>query len=265
MNVYLKELKLNLKSLIIWSVLIIIFVIIGMQKYSSLTANGTDTKELLSMITSMPRVIQVMWGLSLYDISTPLGYFAVLYPFILIMLGIYASNLGSNIITKEQKDKTFEFLMVKPMEKSKILTAKIFASLTDVIIFNIIATFSIYGVLSSYNVSSNVIFLCSVSMLLFQIVFLFLSIAISVIYKKYKTSGAIALGLVLGTYVISTMIDIFENINFLKILTPFKYFDAKYFVNNNTISINFTIVAIFLIIILLSLSYIKYGKKEYDN
>lgn len=59
--------------------------------------------------------------------------------------------LGSGIISKEERDKTAEFLLVKPVSRAHIMTAKLLAALTLLAVFFLVTYASAYGILSYYT------------------------------------------------------------------------------------------------------------------
>ena len=76
MNLFKRELKANRKSLIIWSIGVIFMVAAGMGKYSSLEGTGQSMNALMA---DMPKSLQAIMGTGSLDLSTPIGYFGVLF------------------------------------------------------------------------------------------------------------------------------------------------------------------------------------------
>ena len=50
MNIFLRELKANFKSLIIWSVIIALFILMGISKFSAYAGNP----EMLKILDALP-------------------------------------------------------------------------------------------------------------------------------------------------------------------------------------------------------------------
>ena len=61
-------------------------------------------------------------GFSDLDLSKVSGYYGMLFIYLLLMATIHAAMLGATIIAKEERDKTSEFLFVKPVSRSKVIT-----------------------------------------------------------------------------------------------------------------------------------------------
>ena len=98
-------------------------VISGMFKftaYTSATATGPSINDLLK---TMPTSIKALFGFASFDMSTMSGYLALLFIYVELVAAIHASLLGAGIIAKEESDKTTEYLMVKPVSRTAIITS----------------------------------------------------------------------------------------------------------------------------------------------
>ncbi len=261
MNIFIREIKANKKSMIIWIICIILFIAMCMQKYDALVSTGT--KEMLSILNDMPKSLQSIFGMSKLDIATPIGYYGAVYIYLLLLAAIHAIMLGSNIISKEEKDKTSEFLMTKPITRNKILIYKVLYSILSIFIINITIFISSLVALKIFTDDNiyNTLILLMIGIFIIQLLFLSLGILISAISNKKKTSS-IAMSILLGTFFLSLIIDIFDKLKVLNILTPFQYFDAKVIIPSNKISIFYIIISLIISIISIVISYIKYKKKD---
>ena len=81
--------------------------------------------QLSELMSQFPRSIQVITGISGFDLGTVSGYFGVMFLYIALLGTIHALLLGSNIIAKEERDKTSEFLFTKPISRSRVINGKI--------------------------------------------------------------------------------------------------------------------------------------------
>lgn len=264
MNLYFRELRAHLKSIIIWTIVIIIFVAMGMQKYDAMVAGPDGGAELLKILDSMPKALQTLWGLTTIDITKPIGYFSVLFFYLALMASIHAGMLGSNIISKEERDKTVEFLMVKPISRDKIVTCKLLAALTNVVIVNLAILFSSVMMLKTYSSDSiaKEIMLTMTGLLFIQIIFMCVGSTIAAIYKKPKKATAITMGILLFTFFLSIIIDLSKSFEILSFLTPFKYFDAKQLLTDGYLYWQYILLTFVIIIGLLIFTYKKYHNRD---
>lgn len=148
MNVFLKEMKSYRKSLIFWIIGVIFLVASSMSKFAGLSSAGQSMNDLMA---DMPKSLQVIMGTGAFDISTAIGYFGILYIYLILMATIHAVMLGASVIAKEECDKTAEFLFVKPYSRNKIISAKLMTGLTNIVIFNLISWVTSYFLVSQYS------------------------------------------------------------------------------------------------------------------
>ncbi|WP_088071908.1 signal peptidase I, partial [Gottfriedia luciferensis] len=121
MNIFMREMRTYRKSIIFWCIGIIFLVGTGMAKYKATASNGQITE----LFHQMPKSLQAIMGSGALDLSKASGYFGILVLYLFLMATIHAAMIGSNIIAKEERDKTAEFLFVKPI--SRIITHRISA------------------------------------------------------------------------------------------------------------------------------------------
>jgi ABC-2 type transport system permease protein len=264
MNIYIRELKAHRKSIIIWSIAMILFVIMGMQKFSTLVGGNGGSDEMMKLIDSMPSFLKAMWGVSSFDLTKATGYFGVLFSYLVLMSGVHASMLGSSIIYKEERDKTVEFLMVKPVSRKTIVTSKMLASLTNIVIFNLVTFITSIFVLKGFTNEPifSIIILSMIAMFFIQIIFLVMGSCAALIMKKPKRAGMITLFILIGAFFLSLIIDMSDKLEILKVLTPFKYFDAKEFFMSKQLSISFIVFTLIISTILMIKSYKQYEKRD---
>ncbi len=112
MNIFWREMKANRRALIIWSIGVVLLVTGGMGKYAGLTASGQSINDLLAQ---MPSSLKAILGMGSFDLTTATGYYGVLFLYLTLIAAVHAAMLGAGIISKEERDKTAEFLFLKPV------------------------------------------------------------------------------------------------------------------------------------------------------
>jgi ABC-2 type transport system permease protein len=262
MNIFKQELKFNLKSLIIWSLFLIVFILMGMQKYDAMVISGQG--EFLEMLYSLPKSLQAIFGLSVLDVTSIVGYYAILYLYLILIVGIHAGMIGASIINKEEKDKTAEFLMVKPVTRKYIIKNKLYAALINVIFLNLVSfTTSLIVIYFIENaIPLNDLFLLHTGMFFSQILFLVVGASFALITKTPKKNGSMVMSVLLSTFFLSMIIDVEERLKILSILTPFKYFDAKKLIIDQRIEIVYILLILLIISICLFFGYKIYKKRD---
>ncbi|MBS4212487.1 ABC transporter permease subunit [Neobacillus rhizophilus] len=262
MNIYLRELKSHRKSLIIWCIGVFLMVVSGMQKFAGLSSSGQSLNDLFQ---DMPKSLQVVMGVGALDMDKVSGYYGMLFIYLLLMATIHAAMLGATIIAKEERDKTSEFLFVKPVSRAKIITAKLLAAFTNIFIFTLVTWGSSIVIVGKYADGESVngdIAITMMGMFILQLLFMAIGSSISALKRKPKKAASLASGILLLTFVLSVVIDLNGSIEFLKFVTPFKYFEAKNIMYGGGLDTVYVLISAVLFITLLTVTLIYYKKKD---
>ncbi|MED3561057.1 ABC transporter permease subunit [Bacillus xiapuensis] len=263
MNLFLREMKSNRKSLIIWCFGILFMVVAGMGKYEGYSsASGQSINELMS---SLPKSLQAMMGVGELDFSTPIGFYGMLFAYLLLMAAIHALMVGANIIAKEERDKTTEFLMAKPISRTRIVTAKLSAALVNVIVFNLVTLVLSVAMITKFNKAGDpidVIYTLIAGMFILQLIFLVLGSAIAATIKKPKRAASIGTAILLIMYILSIAADLNHKLDGIKYVSPFKYYEAKRVLTDGALDPLFASISFVAIVGLLTATYIFYGKRD---
>ncbi|MEG6567030.1 ABC transporter permease subunit [Thermoanaerobacterium saccharolyticum] len=263
MNIYLRELKANGKSLFIWCIIMIAFVAASMGKYAA--SSYISGQSLNDIISKMPDAVKSMFGAGTFDLSKAIGFYGAMFIYIVLMAAIHASMIGANIISKEEDDKTAEFLMSKPVSRINVITSKLLASFTNIAIFNIVTLLSSLFLVNYYSKGENVtddILKLVIGMFILQMIFMSIGIGLSALFKNSKLASPVTVGVMLVTYVLSLAIDIDSNLSGLKYLTPFKYFDAKNLMNGKGFEIIYIVISALIVILCIGGTFVFYQKRD---
>lgn len=261
MNIFMREMRTYRKSIIFWCIGIIFLVGSGMAKYKATASNGQITE----LFHQMPKSLQAIMGSGALDLSKASGYFGILVLYLFLMATIHAAMLGSNIIAKEERDKTAEFLFVKPISRNKIITSKLLSAFVNILIFNGVTWISSILIVGNYSRGENVngdIAVVMVGMFILQVLFLVIGSAISSASKNSKKATSYATAILLLSFILSIAIDLNDKIEKLKYLTPFKYFEAKNIMYGRGFDGIYITISITLIIILTIVTFVSFKKRD---
>lgn len=261
--IFKREISRNLKSLIIWSVVLGGLVLLMLSIYPQFNMQNQSMKELLN---AYPEPLKKAFGMDKLDMSNILGFYGIEVYMITTLFGsIFASLLASNIISKEVNEKTVEFLLSKPVTRTGIVTEKLLAMSANILILNgITAIISILGFQFAKNeqVSMKTFFLLVLATILLHFTFATISFFMSTIIKKSRNILSVSLGLVFVCYffgIISGVSSKFEN---LKYLSPFKYVDAGDILKANAIEPLYILIMVTVMVISIGLTYAVYRRKD---
>ncbi|MFB5193866.1 ABC transporter permease subunit [Neobacillus sp. KR4-4] len=263
MNIFVKELKSYRKSLIFWSIGVFLMVASGMAKYAAYSSSGQSINDL---IADLPKSLKAVMGFGVVDLSKISGYYSLLYIYLLLMATIHAAMLGASIIAKEERDKTAEFLFVKPVSRTEIITAKLLAAFTNIVIFNLVTLISAITLIEKYNSAGEAvngeIVLTQVGMFILQVLFLVIGSSLAAVKKKPKTAPSLAMGILLLTYMLSIVIDLNEDMEGMKYFTPFKYFEAKNLMLGSGLEPLYIVISVIVAALLLAVTFTFYKKRD---
>lgn len=262
MNLFFREIKANLKSLVIWCVSTTAIIAMGFTKYSGLSAVDQSMNDLVS---KMPGPLKAIIGGGNFDLSKASGYFGVVFGFLLLAAAVYALLLGVIMLAKEERDKTAEFLLVKPITRTQIVGAKLLASIWNIFIFTVVIWVVSLLLMNQYGNSEQVgleITILMAGLLMIQLLFLSIGLALSTIFKNAKRSSGIALGVLLLTYFISIAIDLTGSLDAIILLTPFKYFNTANILAGEGLDLANLTVSLVLIFVFIAATFVLYKKRD---
>jgi ABC-2 type transport system permease protein len=258
-----RELKINLKSFIIWTSILIIMFLIVFSVYPFIITDDT-VKNLDEMMKVFPKELLKSFNMDITSINTAYGWLkSEGFMFLLLIVGFYSSYLGGTILLKEENDKTIEYLGVLPIKRSKILTNKIIASL--VLIISMILIFGIFNYIAlsiSCSFDHKQFILLSIVPLLVSIPFFSINLFISTFMHKTKKTVGISLGMVFLFYLLSVLSELSENVSILRYFSIYTLADTRGIITNTRINPICIVISLVITITFIILSYIRYNKKE---
>ncbi|MCT4593828.1 MAG: ABC transporter permease [Anaeromicrobium sp.] len=261
MNIFLHELKSYGKSTILWSVALVLVATVFFLLYPSFSK---DVEKIKGLMEGFPEAIRIGMGITLESFASILGYYSFPFTFVLLIGSIEAMNFGISVVSKEVSERTGDFLLTKPIRRRKILTYKIMAIVTLLVITNIIyivATTIIISIVSNKDYSFQIFFMISITLLFVQLIFMSLGVAMSVMLPKIKSVLSISLATVFLFYFISFLSSKDPN-DMISYITPFKYFDPAYIIKNSTYDRPFLIITLVFIIVSITGTYVIYSKRD---
>lgn len=235
MNIIKRELRAHMKSLILWSVCIFGLVAMMMSEFSAYYQNP----EMSDILDSMPEALLEAFAMNNANLTTVSGFVSIASLYFYIMLGIYAALLGSSIISKEERDKTAEFFMVLPISRQHIIGSKAVAAVICCVLVNCITTIAILATTAKYDKVidfNKFLILMMIGIFIIQLIFLSMGMLLAATMKRYKKSGSYAMSLLLVLYILSIFVSLSSKLEFLKYITPFKYFEANYILNEEKLN-----------------------------
>lgn len=265
MNLFLRELRSQFKPMIYWALGILLMVAGGMGKYAAYSEAGESVNELFK---AMPESFRVIFGISSFDLNTAKGFYAMLYLYLIIMAGIHASLLGAELIRKEERDHTAEFLLVKPMTRTKVSFIKCAAGIVQLLLFNLLTLVTSVGMFSKVSKGETLgseILLLMFGMLLLQLFFYALGFGLAGTARFSKASGGLASGLMFVSFLVSVASDLNPDIPLIANLSPFHLLSAEALLGDMSVSAYALIYCLGAACLFIAIGITRFNRRDLNH
>ena len=255
------KLKANLKSLIIWSVIIALFIVAGVSKFSAFAGNP----EMLKILDALPPSVLEAFGMRAFNLTTVSGFYGIMFVYFGLMGAIAAAMWGSDIISKEERNQTVEFSLVLPVSRSRGHQPRHWLPWSICIVLVLV----IWGIsllaVRPYNPDQafyDFVALEMQAMFVVELIFLALGLMLGCVLKQYRLAGSIAVGIILVTYFMSVVTVMHAKLDFLKWFTPFKYFDAYALFSSGKMDTTYLLLSAAIIVVCMVVAYLVYNRRD---
>jgi ABC-2 type transport system permease protein len=261
LNILLRELKANVKSLVIWSVILILLIMIAVAKFSAFAGDP----EMLTILDALPAVMLDALSMRAFNLTTLSGFYGLMFIYFGLMGAIAAAMWGSDVISKEERDKTVEFSLVLPVSRSKVITAKALAALVNCVAFVLVTWAVSLVAVRPYNPDQAFHDFLAVEMQAMfgiEMIFLAIGLLLGCAMKQYKRSASTAVAIILATYFMSVISGMHEKLDFLKYFTPFKYFDAGDLFRSGQLNQTYLLISAAIVVVSVIAAYWTYNRRD---
>lgn len=261
-NIYRHELHIRWKSVFTWSVALVFLIVFF---FSIFPAFAKDADLLNQMMAKFPPEMKTAFGLDNMDMASVLGFFSLIFLFVQLCLAIQAGNYGFGLVSVEEAELTADFLLTRPVSRWQILTSKLLAVLTSMLVTDLavwvsaLAAITLFRDGRAYEFSTLLLLL--VSILPFQLFFLCVGLVISLVVKRIRSVTPYSLGFGFGAYVLSAFSGVFGEA-WLELITPFKHFDAAAIVSNRSIDTPLAVLNVAVSLVAVAASYWLYKRRD---
>jgi ABC-2 type transport system permease protein len=261
MHIIKRELRANAKSLLIWSGVMIVLVIGMISEFSGYYNNP----EMANILDSMPEALMTALSLTGSNLTTPSGYISITAVYFYLILGVFAVLLGSNIISKEERDKTAEFLLTLPVSREQVILSKWVAAIINCMAITIVTGMTIIVTMLKYDIDKpfyKFIFLLMVAVFITQMIFLSIGMLLASVLKRYKASGKISASILMILYMLSVISALSSKLDKLKYVTPFKFFEPSSILLNSRYELEYVLISLGIVIVCMVGTFIIYPKRD---
>lgn len=253
------ELKQGWKSLAIWTACIGFFIVICVAMYPEMKGEMEGVNDLFASMGAFTDA----FGMDRLNFGTLIGFYAIECGNVLGIGGaFFASLIGIGALAKEEKERTAEFLLVHPVSRIQIITAKLVAVLAQILILN-----AIVFVLSIASIVMIGEELPWKEVCLLHLAYFFVQVEVAGIcfgISAFLRKGGLGIGLGIATvmYFLNIVANLSETVAFLKYITPFGYAEGADIVEKVNLDWKLVIIGMSFAIVAVVASYWKYTRKD---
>lgn len=262
MNVFKAEWRFQWKSLLLWSLSIVSFILLFMTLYPTFSEEAAIFK---AMMDSLPPEMMNAMGIHVDQLFSDAGFMAYIYTYVQLMLAILATLWGITLLGREKIEGVSEFLLVKPLSRKRMFWFKTALGSVILFILHLVITLVITLVALSLQMPKESL-LKGMQMVLLggimSLCFYSLGIVISCALKQISNPQALASSIGFGMFLLLLMSRLM-GIEQLGWLTPLYHADPQ-----RLLSKGFDVLSLLLLIsvsmILLGIGYILFVKQDVE-
>lgn len=220
MTIVNHELRQGRTAFVVWTAAIAFLLVICIFLFPEMKGDMGAVGELFASMGSFAAA----FGMDRLNIGTLTGFYSIECGNILSLGGaFFASLAGVSILSKEEKDKTAEFLLAHPVSRVRVVTEKLAALLIQIAAMNlIIFALCLLAVrLIGEDIPWREMMLIHRACCLLQLEMACVCFGISAFLRRGGLG--IGIGLPAVMYFLNLIANMTERARFLKYVTPFGY------------------------------------------
>jgi len=253
------ELKQGKTSFLIWTVSIGFLLAICVFLFPEMKGQMDGISETFASMGSFTAA----FGMDRLNFGTLIGFYAIECGNVLGLGGaFYASLCAVNILSKEEKDKTAEFLLSHPISRARIITEKLIAVLIQITALNLIIYALSVGSMTMIGeeIPWKEVNLLHLAYYLLQIELAGICFGVSAFLRK--GSAGVGLGIAAMMYFLNLIANIAEVAEFLKYITPFGYCEGADIVTTGSLDGTMVAIGMAMGIAGIAVAYLRYSLKD---
>ncbi|MBR3811579.1 MAG: ABC transporter permease subunit [Agathobacter sp.] len=259
MTIVKHELKQGKIAFAIWTASIAFLLVVCVFLFPDIKGEMESVGDIFASMGSFTDA----FGMDRLNFGTLIGFYAIECGNVLGLGGaFFASLIAVSALSKEEKDKTAEFLLTHPIFRTRVITEKLIAVILQIVVMNgiILGLALLSMVFIGEEIPMKEVLLMHLAYFLLQIELAGICFGISAFSKR--GSMGIGLGLAIMMYFLNLIANMTESAEVLKYITPFAYCDGADIVENGTLDITLVAIGMSLATCGVAIAYAKYTKKD---
>ena len=221
------ELRRHLRGILIWCAVLVGLNAFMMLFYPLVIESGVF--EHLNTLFSNPffKGMLTTFGVDMKSMTSALGYYVTYNAIYTMLLGsLVAILLGSGLLAREEKEKTAEFLLTKPVTRGEVLNSKMAALgvlITGLNLAVVLAGFVLLAVFTDAPYDVGAFLTVSWQTWLLMLAFGAVGFLVAALAKRARAVTGACLGIVLGFYIVSGLSRVSESTRAFGFISPFRF------------------------------------------
>ena len=253
------ELRQGKAAFLIWTESIGFLVVICVFLFPEMKGQMDSVNDMFASMGSFTRA----FGMDRLNFGTLTGFYAVECGNILGLGGaFYASLCAAGVLSKEEKDKTAEFLLMHPVSRKRVISEKLIAVFIQITAMNIMIYVLSIGSIAAVGetIPWKEISLIHLAYYLLQMELAGICFGISAFLRKGSVGAG--LGIAAMMYFLNLIANIADVAEFLKYITPFGYCEGADIMSNGSLDGVMVFVGTVIGIGGIAIAYFYYTKKD---
>lgn len=258
-----REMKINFKSFLIWTLILIGLFLIVFLIYPSIITDQ-NIEMMNEMMKMFPEDVLKTFNMDISGIDTAFGWLkSEGYVFVLLITGVYSGLLGSSILLKEESDKTIEYLNSLPITRNEIVISKLLCGFIYIILMILIlGLFNFIGLSLSGDFDVKTYILLSLTPMFSSLVIFVVCLFISTFTHKTKKTLGISLGIVFFSYFLQVVSEITNEVEWLKYFSIYTLADIRNVILDGKINPIMVIISVLMVCLFSIMTCMRYSNKD---
>lgn len=259
LTIYKHELRYYIKSLIIWTLSVGGLSFMCILLFSSMKESMEGMAESYASMGAFSDA----FGMSKLSIATLEGFYATEVGTIHGLGGaMFAAIVSMVILSKEEDGHTSEFLYTLPVSRGRVITSKLGAIITNILIFNIacVLLYALGFLILGEHVPTKEFLMFHLMQFVMQMEIVSICFGLSACMKKNKLG--VGLGVVLLLYAYDLIARVIPDLSDYKVLSPFAYANAADIFSGEKMSVCGIVIGIAVILSGIITAYVVYSKRD---
>lgn len=259
MTIMKHELRQGRTAFAVWTVSIAFLMMVCVFLFPEMKKEMGAVGNLFASLGSFTAA----FGMDRLNFGTLIGFYAIECGNVLGLGGaFFAALTGAVMLSKEERDRTAEFLLSHPVSRVRVVTEKLAAVMLQIIAMNIVifvlSLATIAGV--GEEIPQKELLLMHSAYLLMQLELAAVCFGISAFLRR--GGAGIGLGLAAVLYFLNLVANMTKNAEFLKYITPFGYCDAADIIGDGRLNPAMTAVGVLAAGVGIAAAYVRYCGKD---